>query len=152
MGEEDSYLSNGELYVTTKDGKMVKFDGIKNVVTVTDEISDFDSSYSSYSHAEGYELEFTATCSVNNIGRRDIFTYEFGSARKVRNAIRWYNHLCRLERKFGIRYLHKTNFAIQLSHYKRNNGKRSKAEHAYYDSMYLGFLFQNNVKENNSEQ
>lgn len=151
MGEEDTYLSNGELYVTTKDGKMVKFDGIKNVVTVTDEISDFDSSYSSYSHAEGYELEFTATCSVN-IGRRDIFTFEFEKARKVRNAIRWYNHLCRLERKFGIRYLHKTNFAIQLSHYKRNNGKRKKAEHVYYDYAFRIPYPEDNVKENNSEQ
>ena len=91
MGEEDTYLNDGVLYVTTEDGKMVKFDGIKNVVTVTDEISDFDSSYSSYSHAEGYELEFTATCSVN-IGRRAIFEFEFGKDRKVRNAIRWYNY------------------------------------------------------------
>ncbi len=148
MGEEDAYLSNGELYVTTKDGKIIKFDGIKTVVTVTDEIGSYDKNDNVHF---GNELEFTATCSVN-IGRRDIFTFEFGKTRKVRNAIRWYNHLCRLERKFGIRYLHKTNFAIQLSHYKHNNGKRKKAEHVNYDSMYLGFLFRNNVKENNSEQ
>ena len=134
MGE-DTFLSDGILYMTTEDGKTVKFDGITNATTVTDKISDSDS-YSSYSHAEGYELEFTAT-----IGRRDFFTFECGSVRKVRNAIRWYNRLCKLERKFGIRYLHKADFAIQLSHYKRNNGKRSKAEHVDYDSMYLGFLF-----------
>lgn len=131
MGE-DTYLSNGELYVTTKDGKTVKFDGITKDVMVTDEISEISEISHSYSHAEGYELEFTATCTTN-IGRRDIFTFEFGKARKVRNAIRWYNRLCKLERKFGIKYLYKTNFAIHLSHYKRNNGKKKKAEHVYYD-------------------
>ena len=148
MGEEDTYLNDGVLYVTTEDGKTVKFDGIKNVVTVTDEIGSYDKNDNVHL---GNELEFTATCSVN-IGRRAIFEFEFGKDRKVRNAIRWYNHLCRLERKFGIRYLHKTNFAIQLSHYKRNNGKRKKAENVYYDYAFRIPYPEDNVKENNSEQ
>ena len=122
MGE-DTFLSDGKLYVMTEDGKTVKFDGIINAVTVTDEIGSSDKNNNVHF---GNELEFTATCTVN-IGRRDLFTFEFGSARKVRNIIRWYNRLCKLERKFGIKYLHKTNFAIQLSHYKRNNSKKSKA-------------------------
>lgn len=128
MGE-DTFLSDGILYMMTEDGKTVKFDGITNATMVTDKIGSSDKNNNVHFTNE---LEFTATCTVN-IGRRAIFEFEFGSARKVRNAIRWYNHLCKLERKFGIKYLHKTNFAIQLSHYKRNNGKRSKAEHVYYD-------------------